>query len=230
MNTNDPLECYLGRFQAALRGMTVAERQDIVDEIRAHVHERMCVSGRSIPDLLERLGSPEGLAAEYVHGGLAPRGRAVATEWALVRTVFASMAAFAHLAATLAVAVWGYGASLVCFGLFLLRAALPQLTQVWMSSDWELGIGPDQPRDVQVYLVRGLQPMALGLGLVLLMATTMLVRYLYPRFRQHKNAAIHFARLPWFTAPRSAASRLRREMLEAPRRMTARLRTRLQSI
>ena len=57
--TNDPLELYIARFQMSLTGMTLAIRQDIVDEIRAHVHERMCVSGMPIPEILERLGPPE---------------------------------------------------------------------------------------------------------------------------------------------------------------------------
>ena len=48
--TNDPLELYIARFQTSLTGMTLAIRQDIVDEIRAHVHERMCVTGMPIPE------------------------------------------------------------------------------------------------------------------------------------------------------------------------------------
>ncbi|MEO8368249.1 MAG: hypothetical protein ABI806_03550 [Candidatus Solibacter sp.] len=230
MNTNDPLECYLGRFQAALRGMTVAERQDIVDEIRAHVHERMCVSGRGIPDLLERLGPPEALAAEYIHGGLVPGQRATPTEWAFVRTAFAWMAACFHLAATTSVIVWGYGASLVCFGLFLLRMAVPQLTQVWLTSEWELGVGPDQPRDVQVFLLNWLQPVLIALAVMLMMLTTTAVKYLYPRFRQHKSTAIHFTRLPWFTGARSVASSLGRGVVDAQRRVSLRMRTRWQNI
>jgi hypothetical protein len=229
VNTNDPLECYLGRFQAALRGMTVAERQDIVDEIRAHVHERMCVSGRGIPDLLERLGQPEALAAEYVHVGLVSGQRAVSNEWAFVRTAFAWMAACFHLALTAAVSIWGYGASLVCFGFFLFRMAVPQLTQVWLTSDWELGMGPDQPRDVQVVMLNWLQPVLIGLGVALLMLTTMAVKFLYPRFRQHKNTAIHFTRLPWFTGARSVASTLGRGVGDAQRRVSLRMRTRWQN-
>ena len=71
--TNDPLELYLARFQRSLSGMTLAIRQDIVDEIRAHVHERMCVSGMPIPEILERLGPPEDLAREYCTGALVTR-------------------------------------------------------------------------------------------------------------------------------------------------------------
>jgi sulfur carrier protein ThiS len=230
VNTNDPLECYLGRFQAALRGRSVAERQDIVDEIRAHVHERMCVSGRSIPDLLDRLGTPEALAAEYVHGDLVPRQSAADTEYAFFRTVFAWVAACFHFVATVAVVVYGYGATLVCFGLFLVRMALPQITQVWMTSEWELGIGPDQPKDVQVFLLHWVQPLLFGLAVALMMLTTMAVRYLYPRFRRFKSTAIRLSGLPWFTGARSVVSSLGREAVEARRRVTLRMRTRLQNI
>lgn len=230
MNTNDPLECYLGRFQAALRGMTVAERQDIVDEIRAHVHERMCVSGRSIPDLLERLGPAEELAAEYVHGDLVSREGGARAEYAFLRTVFAGVAACFHLVATVMVVLYGYGASLVCLALFLIRMAVPQITQVWVTSEWDFGIGPDQPKDVQVFLLHWVQPVLLGLAVVLMMLTTMAVRYLYPRFRQFKNTAIRLSGLPWFTGARSAASTLGRGVAEAHRRVTLRMRTRLQNI
>jgi len=44
ITTNDPLESYIGRFQSALHGLTLAGRQDIVDEIRSHVHERVASS------------------------------------------------------------------------------------------------------------------------------------------------------------------------------------------
>jgi hypothetical protein len=230
VKTNDPLECYVGRFQAALRGVTVAERQDIVDEIRAHVHERMCVSGRSIPDLLDRLGPPEELAAEYVHGDLVPRHGDARTEYAFFRTVFAWVAACFHLLATVAVVLHGYGASLVCLGLFLLRTALPEITQVWVTSEWELGIGPDQPKDVQVFLLSWVQPLLFGLALVLMRLTTMAVQYLYPRFRRSMSTAIRLSGLPWFTGVRAVASTLGREVAEAQRRVTLRMRTRLQNI
>jgi len=45
MMTNDPLEMYIGCFQANLPSMTLAERQDIVDEIRSHVHDRVAAYG-----------------------------------------------------------------------------------------------------------------------------------------------------------------------------------------
>lgn len=229
MKTNDPLECYLGRFRAALRGMTVAQRQDIVDEIRAHVHERMCVSGRSIPDLLERLGVPEELAAEYVQGDLVPRYAGVHTDHAFLRMLFASGGACVHFLATAAVFLYGYGVSLLCFGLFLLRMALPQITQVWVTSEWEFGIGPDQPTDVQVFALHWVQPLLFGLGVALLMLTTMAIRYLYPRFRQFKSTAIHLGGLPWFTGAGSMASTLARDAMDAQRRFTSRLRTRFQN-
>ena len=68
--TNDPLEMYIGRFQANLPSMTLAERQDFVDEIRSHVHDRVAAYGLSIPEVLERLGPPETVAGEYHRGNL----------------------------------------------------------------------------------------------------------------------------------------------------------------
>ena len=58
ITTNDPLEMYIGRFQANLPSMTLGERQDIVDEIRSHVHDQVAAQGLSILEVLERLGPP----------------------------------------------------------------------------------------------------------------------------------------------------------------------------
>src|SRR5678815_3167178 len=102
--TNDPLELYLARFQRSLPGMTLAVRQDIVDEIRAHVHERMCVSGLPIPEILEKLGPADELAAEYRTGALVTRPNRFSL-WTVVKGAAAWMITAAHAVAIPAVAL-----------------------------------------------------------------------------------------------------------------------------
>ena len=94
MMTNDPLETYIGRFQANLPSMTLAERQDIVDEIRSHVHDRVAASGISIPEVLERLGPPEAVAGEYHRGNLVVRERS--SLLVLLRIAFAAVVTAFH--------------------------------------------------------------------------------------------------------------------------------------
>ena len=112
--TNDPLELYIARFQMSLTGMTLAIRQDIVDEIRAHVHERMCVSGMPIPEILERLGPPEDLAREYCTGALVTRHRP-ALAVVVLRGAAAWVVTAAHAVAIAIVAICGYGIALGFF-------------------------------------------------------------------------------------------------------------------
>jgi uncharacterized membrane protein len=133
--TNDPLELYIARFQTSLAGMTVAIRQDIVDEIRAHVHERMCESGMPIPEILERLGPAEELAREYCSGVLVTRHDRL-----FPVVVLGGMAAWVvtavHAVAIATVAIWGYGIALGFFVFALLRSVVPELTRIWVTADF----------------------------------------------------------------------------------------------
>src|SRR4051812_41433809 len=130
--TNDPLELYIARFQTTLTGMTVAIRQDIVDEIRAHVHERMCVSGMPIPEILERLGPPEDLAREYCTGALVACDDRL-TLRVVLRGAGAWVVTAAHAIAIAVVAFYGYGLALGFFVFALLRGVLPELTGLWVT-------------------------------------------------------------------------------------------------
>ena len=125
--TNDPLESYIGRFQARLTKMTLAQRQDIVDEIRAHVHERVASSG------LEYSGSAgETRPGGRPGAGILPRGRwslrpapafrhgrfsAPLLPWAMTG---------AHGVRMLAIAFWGYAAAL---GMLRSRQCPPDLSR-----------------------------------------------------------------------------------------------------
>ena len=48
-----PVDEYLVELRAALSGMTVSEREEIVDEIRAHIAERSAQPGMTITEILQ---------------------------------------------------------------------------------------------------------------------------------------------------------------------------------
>lgn len=137
--TNDPLEMYIDRFQANLPSMTLAERQDIVDEIRSHVHDRVAAYGLSIPEVLERLGPPETVAGEYHRGNLVVRERF--SLFVLPRIAFAAVVTAFHGIFLMVIAFYGYAAALACFGLLIARMLFPEQTALWMTQDWDLGMG-----------------------------------------------------------------------------------------
>jgi hypothetical protein len=227
--TNDPLESYIGRFQAKLTKMTIAQRQDIVDEIRAHVHERVASSGLSIPEVLEKLGRAEDLAGEYYRGTLVPEAGTGFSPWKVLRAGFALAMTGAHGIVMMVIVIWGGAGALACFAAVVARQVFPEQTALWVTPDFEFGIGPDRPVDAQAFLDNWFQPLAFGLGVLFLMLTTTAVRYLLPRLKRWGTSALQPIDLPSLAGARAAALHLSSEFADAQSRLTHRVRARWQN-
>ena len=221
--TNDPLEMYIGRFQAYLPSMTLAERQDIVDEIRSHVHDRVAAYGLSIPEVLERLGPPEMVAAEYHRGNLVGRERF--SPLVLLRIPFTAVVTALHAIFMIVIAFWGYAAAVGCFGLLIARMLFPEQTTLWMTPDWQLGMGADRPADATVFLENYLQPMAFGAGAMFLILTTRLLRRSWRSMVGWYRRATGPLDFPTLSGARQAVSDMSKEFRDARSRFM-RVRTR----
>ena len=227
--TNDPLELYIARFQMSLTGMTLAIRQDIVDEIRAHVHERMCVSGMPIPEILERLGPPEDLAREYCTGTLVTWHDRL-SPLVVLRRAGAWVVTAAHAGAIAVVAIYGYGTALGFFVFALLRSLVPELTVVWVTADFDnIGIGPNSPFDARPLAENWLQPMAVGLGIAFVMLSTMALRRLVPSLKRWCRYAMKPIEFPSLDGAGRKAANLSHDFFRAQARMAQRVRTRWQN-
>jgi len=227
--TNDPLELYIARFQRSLTGMTLAIRQDIVDEIRAHVHERMCVSGTPIPEILERLGSPEDLGREYCTGALVTSHDRL-FPLVVLRGAAAWIITAAHAVAIAIVAIYGYGIALGFFMFALLRSIVPEMTRLWVTPDFDnIGIGPNAPFDARPLAENWLQPLAVGLGIVFLILANMALRRLVPNVKRWARRAIQPIEFPSLGGAVRRAANLSRDFLRAPARIAQRVRTRWQN-
>ncbi len=76
MTTTDmQMNDYLARLRAALTGMTLAEREDIVEEIRMHIRERSSDPQTSMEEILAGLGPADELAQQYRTGLLVQKAR-----------------------------------------------------------------------------------------------------------------------------------------------------------
>ena len=73
MTTEMQIEGYLTALRLHLGPLTIAEREEIVREIGAHVRDSAEESGASIESVLARLGPAEELAAQYRDGLLIRR-------------------------------------------------------------------------------------------------------------------------------------------------------------
>ena len=215
--TNDPLEIYIGRFQANLPSMTLAERQDIVDEIRSHVHDRVAAYGLSIPEVLERLGPPETVAGEYHRGNLVVRERF--SLLVLLRIALAAVVTAFHGIFLMVIAFYGYAVAVACFGLLIARMLFPEQTALWMTQDWDLGMGADRPPDATVFLENWLQPIAFGAGAVLFSLTTLLLQRAWRSMKRWYGRATGPLEVPTLSGVRKAVSSVSNEFREARSRL-----------
>jgi hypothetical protein len=196
MTTQDPLEGYIFRLRSALSGMTVAEREDIVEEIRTHVHERIAESGLSVTETLARLGSAEELAAAYGNGALVRRVRSSFSPWLILRAAYAWGMTGVHGILVFYTAVIGYALGLGFLLCGLLKPLFPEETGLWVGPGvFEFGFYPRGHPEAQQILGPWFTQIALALSVLFFIGTTMLMQRLLPRFNRWRTNALHPGRM-----------------------------------
>jgi hypothetical protein len=192
MTTQDPLEAYVVRLRAALSGMTVAEREDIVEEIRAHVLDRVAESGMTIEQTLGRLGPAEALAADYGKGVLVRRARGTFSPWLILRAAYAWAMTGVHGFLAFMTAMLGYTLGFGFIVLGLIKPLFPEETGLWVGPDlFEFGFRPGNVPEAHQILGPWFTQITLALGVLLFIGTTMLMRRLLPKFKQWRTSALH---------------------------------------
>ncbi|MBW4037539.1 MAG: hypothetical protein HIU91_01460 [Acidobacteria bacterium] len=179
---NQQIDAYLAALRNHLAPLTLAEREDILREIGAHIRDSVDVLGTPIETALARLGPPEVLAAQYRDG-------------LLVRAASRSLSPVLLLRATLRLATKGFvgvvvffcgftgyitGTSLILTG--VLKPFMPtsvglwtsKTTAVWQSNGPTFGIQTNHPP----HEILGWWAIPIGLigGALILFVTTFAIR------------------------------------------------------
>jgi hypothetical protein len=189
---NDALESYLTRLQSALKGMTIAERTDIVAEIRMHVRERAEASALSVEEALNRLGPADELARDYCRGALVRKASRGFSPWLILRAAFAWAKTGSHGFVVFLAAVLGYALGGGFVLLALLKPLFPAQTGLWIGPrNFDLGFRLGNLPQGQEVLGIWLVPVCLVCGGLLLALTTLVMRSLMSKFRQLKWAALN---------------------------------------
>ena len=113
--TDSQIDRYLAALRSSLGPVTLAEREEILREIGAHIRDAVEAPGVTVDSVLERLGPPERIAAEYRNG-------------VLIREASRSFSPVVLLRGALRLATQGFFGTLICcsccFGYALGGAAI----------------------------------------------------------------------------------------------------------
>ena len=133
MTAETQIDSYLTALRLHLGPLTIAEREEIVREIDAHVRDSAEESGASVETVLARLGSAEELAAQYRDG-------------LLIRKASRSLLALVLLRAALRLAtkgifgifvffcgVFGYSFGAGFWSVALAKMIVPSHTGAWVQ-------------------------------------------------------------------------------------------------
>ena len=188
MTTEPLINDYLAQLRAALLGMTVSEREDIVEEIHMHIRERVADPLTSVESVLSGLGPADELARQYRTGQLVQRARTSISPLVILRAAlrWATMGVGGFV--VFMIAVVGYAAGGCFILLALMKPFFPHNTGLWVGPgefafSFRLGAtmtNPAQP--VHEVLGWWLIPVCLVLGSLSLALTTKGLQFLMGRF------------------------------------------------
>ncbi len=139
------IDDYLARLRKGLRRLPAAERDELLEEIRGHLLEKLEACGRdderSLAGVLRAMGDPAQLASQYATEGLLRRAATTRSPWLLLRTTSRwARRGVAGLVALL-VTVAGYGSALVCYVCAVAKPLFPSHFGMWLTPEHSVTIG-----------------------------------------------------------------------------------------
>jgi uncharacterized membrane protein len=134
MTTEAQLDNYLAALCTHLGPLTIADREEIVREIGAHVRDSGEESGDPIQTVLDRLGPADALAAQYRDGMLIRQASRSISPLVLLRATLrlATKGAFGMVVFFLGLFGYALGGGLVLTA--LIKPILPANTGMWVEN------------------------------------------------------------------------------------------------
>lgn len=193
---DSPIDDYLAQLRTALRGMTLAEREDIVEEIRMHIRERSGDDPAGAETILARLGPAEQLAEQYRTGLLLQRARHSVSPFLILRATMRWAVTGVEGIVVFVIAMLGYALGVGFLALAILKPIFPDRTGLWVGPgvfefSFRMGMRPSY-YTASVHEVLGwyFLPVCLVFGSLSILATTKVIQALTTRFRWRVPAAV----------------------------------------
>ena len=180
MTNEIQIDSYLTALRLHLGPLTIAEREEIVKEIAAHVRDSAEESGASIETVLARLGPAEALAAQYRDGLLIRQASRSISPLVLLRATLRLATKGVSGVLVFFVAIFGYaiGGGLVLTA--LVKPILPGNTGVWFDGKGHFMssgvLFPPPGSSAHEVLGFWYIPLALTVGSLTLLFTTWAIR------------------------------------------------------
>ena len=179
MTAEMQIDSYLTALRTHLGPLTIAEREEIVREIAAHVRDSAEETGASVETVLARLGPAEELAAQYRDGFLIRQASRSISPVKLLRATLRLATKGVSGVVVFFLAIFGYlmggGLVLTC----LIKPIFPANTGVWFNDERFVSSGTLFPAPAPpAHEVLGMWyiPLALTVGSLALLFTTWAIR------------------------------------------------------
>ncbi len=187
MTGHDQIQNYLDELSRHLKKVSPDTRDEIVREISSHIHDSLTEPGATLGTILARLGSPQQVASGYCDRILMKRASRSYSPFTVLRAALRLATRGLFGVVIFLCAVFGYllGGGLVLLG--FLKPIFPANTGLWIG-------GPGSPNSgllfpaptAPAHEVLGIYftPLALFLGCLLILLTTLIIRFVLRTSRQ----------------------------------------------
>ena len=136
---------YLARLEKAFGHVPSAERDELVEEVRSHVLERIEAEPHAteqvVNEILRAVGDPDELASQHKTEAMLRRAVRSRSPWVLLRSTLrwarTGIAGLISLFVTMA----GYGSAAVCYLSVFLKPLFPARIGLWLRPEHTLTLG-----------------------------------------------------------------------------------------
>lgn len=180
----DPIAIYLAALRKHLVGLPADDVEEIVQELRGHIAERVAESaaeqnGTTVEGILHQLGTPEQIGSLYRSDALVAHARATFSPALIIRTTvrWASRTVLGFAASLAGLVGYSIGVGLIVCA--VLKVFLPNEVGLWInpSDGFVLGLEIPRPHGPEL-LGWWLIPYGLGVGVAFILGTTVFLRWM----------------------------------------------------
>jgi hypothetical protein len=136
---------YLGRLRKAFDHVPSVERDELVEEVRSHVLERIeaepHVTEQVVSDILRAVGDPKELASQHKTEAMLSRAVRSKSPWVLLRSTLGWAMTGTTGIVALFVTLTGYGCAAVCYLSAFLKPFFPARIGLWLRPEHTLTLG-----------------------------------------------------------------------------------------